>query len=161
MPRQFQFSLRSLLLLMVFLGISLGIGKWSYDAYVARQPAKLPWKPFTRSEMSQLKTGSRPVLVFFTADWDLNCMFILRQSLGDHEVAAELTRRRFEFRLADWTTPNADVEQALEEYQSRSIPLIMIHPVGKFDEPFILRDLVSKGELLEAIERATNPSKKE
>lgn len=160
-PRRFQFRLRSLLLLMVLLAILLGVGKWSYDTYVARLPVQLPWKPYSRSEMGKLRTGSRPVLIHFMAQWDLNGIYVLRSSLETREVAAELERRRFELRLADWTEPDANIEQALNEYQSNSIPLIVIHPAGSFDEPIVLRDLVSKEQLMEAIGRATSSPKRE
>ena len=151
MARRFQFRLRSLLLLLVAGGVLLGLGKWCYDAY---QPVRLPWKPYTRREMSKLESGQRPVLIHFTAYWNLNSSYMLRSSLGDREVAAELKRRGFELRLADWTDPNPEIDQALAEYQSLSIPLTVILPAGKFDEPIILRDLVSKRQLLAAIEKA-------
>lgn len=76
-------------------------------------------------------------------------------------MAAELKRRGFELLLADWTAPNSEIEQALDDYKSASIPLIVIHPAGRFDEPIILRDMVSKDQLLEAIERATGSRKSE
>ena len=146
---------------MVVLAILLGVGKWSYDIYVARLPVQLPWKPYSRSEMSKLRSGPRPVLVHFMATWNINGVYVLRYSLENPEVAAELTNRGFELRLADWTEPNPEIEQALNELQSASIPLTVIYPPGRFDQPIIFRDLVSKDQLLEAIESAANSRKNE
>ena len=109
MPRRFQFRLRSLLGAMIVLGVLLGLGKWSYDAYIARLPAQLPWKPYSLVEMGKLGSSQRPVVVFFTADWDMGGMYNLHYALGDHEVAAELKKHGFEYRLADWTNPNAEI----------------------------------------------------
>jgi len=56
--------------------------------------------------------------------------------------------------LADWTDRNEMIKQRLTELNSQSIPLLAIYPANQPDEVIVLRDTITQGQLLEALEKA-------
>jgi hypothetical protein len=56
--------------------------------------------------------------------------------------------------LADWTDKNDTIKQALLELNSQSIPLLAIYPADPKREVLLLRDLVTQGDVLEALDEA-------
>jgi thiol:disulfide interchange protein len=60
--------------------------------------------------------------------------------------------------VADWTDKSAEIKSTLEELGSRSIPFYAIFPGERPDEPIVLRDLITKGQVLERL-REAGPSR--
>jgi len=56
--------------------------------------------------------------------------------------------------LADWTDPNPAIEAKLQELNSKSIPVLAIYPANKPGQPIVLRDAISRKQLLTALESA-------
>ncbi len=158
MAHRFQFRLKSLLLVMVFFGILCGVGKWQYDAYVARLPVQLHWKPYSRNEMSKLRSGQRPVLIDFTVYYEMNGAHV-HVLLEDDEVAQALDGAKFELRASGRKSKD-EIRETLDEYDLAVVPMFVIHPAGKFDQPIILLGDVKRDELLKAIEKASKGTKK-
>ena len=59
---------------------------------------------------------------------------------------------------ADWTHPSPEIEMVLEKVGSDSIPLYIIFPSDRSRKPIVLRDLVTKGQIVDALRKA-GPSK--
>jgi thiol:disulfide interchange protein len=56
--------------------------------------------------------------------------------------------------IADWTDGNPVIKQALEELNSRSIPLLAIYPADPMQEVIVLPDVVTQSDVLAALRRA-------
>ena len=101
-------------------------------------------------------------MVDFSADWCLTCKLNLATAIETQRVKALIEENRVVPLLADWTEESAEIKSMLESLSSKSIPVLAIFPANRFDEPIILRDLLSESQVLEAIQRAgpsrTGPS---
>jgi thiol:disulfide interchange protein len=62
--------------------------------------------------------------------------------------------------LADWTDRSETIKQALADLQSISIPVLAIYPAGRPEEVIVLRDIVTKSQVLDALKQA-GPSQPE
>ena len=122
----------------------------------------LQWEPFSRSRLTELKQAGTTVMVDFSADWCLTCKLNLATAIETQRVKALIEENRVVPLLADWTEESAEIKSMLESLSSKSIPVLAIFPANRFDEPIILRDLLSESQVLEAIQRAgpsrTGPS---
>ncbi len=59
---------------------------------------------------------------------------------------------------ADWTEYSPLITEWLKKYDSISIPLTVILPADRPNEPIVLRDLYLKSTLLEKLKEATTPT---
>ncbi|REK09020.1 MAG: hypothetical protein DWQ37_19355 [Planctomycetota bacterium] len=135
------------------------VGLVAFTWLVPRE-SEIPWQPFSRAELARLQDEGNTVLVDFTADWCLTCKANLALAIETDDVRDALAKRKIVPLLADWTKPSPEIERALESLKSRSIPLLAIYPADRPDDPIVLRDVITKSQLLEAIEEA-GPSKQE
>jgi len=126
--------------------------------YLVPQTSIIPWQPFTPGELARLKTSGNTVLVDFTADWCLTCKLNLKMVIETDEIRDALKAKNIVPMLADYTKESPEIKSALESLQSRSIPLLAIFPADRPDQPIVLRDVITKQQLLDAIEQA-GPSK--
>ena len=55
---------------------------------------------------------------------------------------------------ADWSDYSDEIKLKLEELNSRSIPLLVIYPGDRPDQPIILRDIVTQSQVIEALRQA-------
>jgi thiol:disulfide interchange protein len=116
--------------------------------------SKIPWQTFSQAELARLTGEGNTVLVEFTADWCLTCKTNLLLAIETDEVRTALADNKVVPLLADWTKPSPEIESALAALKSRSIPLLAIYPAGRPNDPIILRDLITKQQLLSAIKSA-------
>ncbi len=126
--------------------------------YLGPGPSKFPWQPFTPAELARLKNSGNTVLVDFTAEWCLTCKMNLKWVIETDEIRKALEDNKIVPLLADFTEGSAEVKDALNSLQSTSIPLLAIFPADRPDQPIVLRDVITKQQLLDAIEQA-GPSK--
>jgi thiol:disulfide interchange protein len=120
--------------------------------------SNIPWQPFSPSELARLRSAGNTVLVEFTADWCLTCKLNLSSAIETDEVSAAIKQNKIVPLLADYTDGSPEIKEMLASLQSKSIPLLAIFPADAPDRPIVLRDVITKGQLLEAIEQA-GPSK--
>lgn len=118
----------------------------------------IPWEPFSRARLAELKARGSTVMVDFSADWCLTCKLNLARAIETEKVKAKIDANRVVPLLADWTEESEEIKSMLESLQSKSIPVLAIFPAsatgGKTKEPIILRDLISESQLLDALEQA-------
>ncbi len=55
---------------------------------------------------------------------------------------------------ADWSKPSPEIEAMLTKLKSASIPLYAVFPADRPTEPIVLRDLISKHQVVDALRRA-------
>jgi thiol:disulfide interchange protein len=93
-------------------------------------------------------------MIDFTANWCLNCQINTRVAIERPEVARVVENNKVIPMLADWTEPSDEIKQKLDELESNSIPLMAIYPADPNAEPIILRDLLTKSQVVGALEEA-------
>jgi thiol:disulfide interchange protein DsbD len=56
---------------------------------------------------------------------------------------------------ADWTNRNDEITQLLKKFGRSGVPLYVVFPAGKLDEPIVLPEVITKEALIEALEKAS------
>jgi thiol:disulfide interchange protein len=133
------------------------VGYFSFTLLLPR-PSVLPWEPFTIANWNKHTAAGRTVLVDFTADWCLNCKLNLKVAIETDAVRRMAEDNDVVTLLADYSDMSDEIKGMLEALGSRSIPVLAVFPAGDPTRPIVLRDLISKGQVIEAIRQA-GPSK--
>jgi thiol:disulfide interchange protein len=127
-------------------------------AFLGPVKSLLPWEPFSRARLAELRKSGATVLVDFSADWCMTCKLNLATAIETNRVKAAIEANRVVPLLADWTEESPEIKAMLESLQSRSIPVLAVFPAGKPNEPvrdpIVLRDLITESQVLEAIKQA-------
>jgi suppressor for copper-sensitivity B len=148
-----------------------GFGRWLQAAAVGSAVAAagflwlgphdslIKWeKPFSPARLADLRQSGATVMVDFSADWCLTCKANLQFAIETDRVKAKLQKNRVVPMLADWTDGSDEIRRVLEGLGSRSIPVLAIYPAAKPGEtppePIVLRDLLTEGQVLAALEEA-------
>jgi len=136
------------------LAVSLLVG------YIMFVPNKyeLPWQPYSPAALARNQSEGKTVLVDFTANWCPNCKLNLHFALNTKDVDAFVKENGIVPLVADWTDKNDMIKKALADLNSASIPLLAIYPADDPQNPIVLRDIVTEGQVLEALKKA-GPSK--
>ena len=138
-------------------GVAAAIG---FLAFTFLGPVKsiIPWEPFSRARLAELRSGGTTVLVDFSADWCMTCKLNLATAIETTKVKSAIESNRVVPLLADWTEESSEIKSMLESLQSKSIPVLAIFPAAKpgqpAPEPIILRDLITESQVLAAIQSA-------
>ena len=80
---------------------------------------------------------------------------IERSALNTKDTLAFVEKHNVVTLRADWTHESKEIDQALEKFNSISIPLTVIFPSEAPDRPIILRDVYTKSTLLQSLKQAT------
>jgi suppressor for copper-sensitivity B len=130
---------------------------WFAFTWLVPHGSIIPWKSFSQPELVKLTGEGKTVLVDFTADWCWTCKLNLRLAIETNEVKDLIAQNQVVPLLADWTDGSPEIKKMLESLDSASIPFLAIFPAdGR--APLVLRDLISKQQLLEKLKEA-GPSK--
>lgn len=120
--------------------------------------SRMPWKPFSPEVLAQARAEGKTVMVDFTADWCLTCKTNLKLAIDRHEVRQLVYHNGVVPLLADWTDESPVIKKALNDLGKNSIPVLAIWPADPKREVIVLSDLLSQGQVLEALE-AAGPSR--
>jgi len=122
----------------------------------------IPWEPFSRERLADLRQKGATVLVDFSADWCMTCKYNLATAIETSRVKQEIDRNRVVPLLADWTDGSPEIKAMLESLQSKSIPVLAVFPATRAGDrpaaPIVLRDLITEAQVLSAI-REAGPSR--
>lgn len=116
--------------------------------------SKMPWQPFSPEALAKARAEGKTVMVDFTADWCLTCKTNLKFAIDTREVREAVAANGVVPMLADWTDESPVIKKALNDLGYNSIPVLAIWPADPGREPIVLADLLTKGQVIEAIEQA-------
>jgi suppressor for copper-sensitivity B len=133
------------------------VGWFAFTSLVPHD-SLVPWQPFSRAELARLSAEGKTVVVDFSADWCLTCKYNLNFVLNTDEVHQAIKANNAVPLLADWTDGSIEIKEMLESLKSNSIPLLAIYPANKPNDPIVLRDVVQRQQVIDAINEA-GPSK--
>ena len=133
--------------------IATAVGVFAFTVLV---PGKelLPWQPYSKAQLAQLTSSGKTVMVDFTANWCLNCKWNSRVAINTTDVEAVVLKNGVVPLLADWTHESDEIKSSINALGSNSIPLLAIFPADHPDQPIVLRDVVTKAQVVEALEKA-------
>lgn len=115
------------------------------------------WEPFTLASLEARLEEGKPVFLDFTAEWCLTCKVNERTVLADADVVKKLRSDGLVTVRADWTNRNPEVTKLLQKFGRSGVPLYVLFPAGRPTQPIVLPEVITKGIVLEAIERAIAP----
>lgn len=118
----------------------------------------LPWVPFNVAELKKLRTENRTVLIDFSAEWCLTCKTNEKFALNTSETLEMVKKYNVVPMYADYTDYSPTIKEWLDKFHSVSIPLTVIFPANRPNEPIIIRDLYSQDTLISALKQAVDES---
>ncbi len=105
-------------------------------------------------QLSNAQKTDRLVFVDFTASWCVNCKVNERIVLGTDAVQKALQERNAVFLKADFTAYSDDIAKVLHQFNAPSVPLYVIYPAGRPDEPVVLPVVLTKQAVLDGLAEA-------
>jgi thiol:disulfide interchange protein len=126
---------------------------WFAFSYMGPHATILSWKDFSPAALSEAQTQGKTVMIDFTARWCPTCHVNFATAIDTEAVKEIVDRNGVIPMIADWSDRGATIKQKLAELDSNSIPLLAIYPADG-SEPIVLRDLVTKDQVLEALKKA-------
>lgn len=115
---------------------------------------ELDWQDYSSSALSDAQNSGKITLVDFTANWCPTCKTNLFLSINTKEIKQVVESNGIIPILADWTNHSTEIKSKLNELGSNSIPLLAIYPANQPNSPIILRDVITKTQLLNALQKA-------
>ncbi len=135
------------------LGTAALIGVLAFH-YLTPGPAILQWEPYNEARLQQLQAEGKTVLVDFTARWCPNCIVNTAVAIDTPTTSKLVAELDAVPMLADWTEREGYIKEKLTALGSNSIPLLVIYPGRDPQSPIVLSDLVTQGDVLDALREA-------
>jgi thiol:disulfide interchange protein/DsbC/DsbD-like thiol-disulfide interchange protein len=88
-------------------------------------------QPFSEARLAALRRESRPVFVYFTADWCVTCKVNEKAALERDEVARAFASRNVAVLVGDWTRGDAGISRFLAKHGRSGVPLYLYYAPGK------------------------------
>jgi suppressor for copper-sensitivity B len=122
--------------------------------FLAPWPHLYEWKPYSAEALAKAQSEGKTVMVDFTASWCQTCQYNFFFAINTFGVKEVVQQNDVVPLLADWSEPSEEIEQKLADLKSRSIPLLVIYPANRPGEAIVLKDLLTKQQVVEALEQA-------
>ncbi|MDA0660956.1 MAG: thioredoxin family protein [Planctomycetota bacterium] len=123
--------------------------------FVAVKDGKILWRNYSKQLRQEASAAGKTVMVEFTASWCLTCKSNLLWAIETESVRNLLQENQVVPLLADWKDENnAEIKEALKELGSISVPLLAIYSADDPLHPIILRDLITKNQLVVNLRKA-------
>ncbi len=131
---------------------------WFGYGLTQKGETELPWQPFSGATLEASLAENKTVLIDFTADWCLTCKRNEHFALNTQKTLDLVNEHDVVTLYADYTGESVEIKRWLDKFKSISVPLTVIFPAGRPDQPIVLRDLYTQATLLENLEKAVNKS---
>ena len=115
---------------------------------------RIEWQPFSLATLESHLREEKAVFLDFTAEWCLTCKVNEKAVLGDRTVVEKFRTSGIIPVRADWTSRNPDITRLLAKFGRSGVPLYVLFPAGKPDQPVILPEVITARVVLEAIDQA-------
>jgi thiol:disulfide interchange protein/DsbC/DsbD-like thiol-disulfide interchange protein len=114
----------------------------------------IAWQSFSSKAVAEYLDREQSVFIDFTAEWCLTCKVNERTVLADHEVIDRFKSSGIIPFRADWTNRNPEITQLLAKFGRSGVPLYVVFPAGKADQPIILPEVITKSIILDALAKS-------
>ncbi|MCS6989083.1 MAG: protein-disulfide reductase DsbD family protein [Chloroherpetonaceae bacterium] len=120
----------------------------------AKSSGGIEWQEFSLELVERNVRSGKPVFIDFTAEWCFTCKVTEQTVLETDEVREAIERLGVVPVKADWTNRNDEIAALLKKFGRSGVPLYVVFPAGKLDEPIVLPEVITKEMLLKALEKA-------
>lgn len=110
------------------------------------------WQAFTPERLQSELAQGRTVFVDFTAAWCLTCKFNEATVLESGDVREAFQRGGIVKMKADWTNADPVITKILKQFGRPGVPLYVLYPSDKNQEPFVFPELLTKSIVLDKLE---------
>ena len=122
---------------------------------VPTRTAEVGWEPFSPERLLALRSEGRPIFIDFTADWCLSCKVNDRIALDTEAVRSAFAKENVALLVADWTGRDPIIAETIASFGRSGIPLYVMYSADPDVKPEILPAVLTRGTVIEAVERAT------
>ena len=126
----------------------------SMDSAQGWSGGNIPWVPYARQRAMDAVEAGKTVFIDYTAQWCKNCManekFVLNTS-GVREAMKRLGVVPFK---ADFTSFDPDIKRDLEHFGRSGVPMYVVIPAGRPDDPILLDEVITSASVIAALEKA-------
>jgi thiol:disulfide interchange protein/DsbC/DsbD-like thiol-disulfide interchange protein len=130
---------------LVAIGIALPLVK--FKVVVER------WQPYTTASLEAARASGHPVFVDFTANWCISCKYNEATVLDSPDIVSRFAASDVVLLRADWTAHDDFISGQLATLGRSGVPTYVIYPAGKTSNPDVLPELLTKGIVLNALEK--------
>lgn len=110
---------------------------------------KIPWQNWSKGRPEALAAQGYTVYVDYTATWCATCLANKKATLETEAVRLEMRDQCVIPVKADFTLEDPDILNDLTKFHRSGVPLNVIYPAGRPDEPIIMPEqLVGRGALV-------------
>lgn len=111
----------------------------------------IKWQPFTVDALNKELSQGKTVFLDFTANWCLTCKVNETTVIDSKEVREKLKALNAVTMKADWTRQDPDITKLLSKFGRSGVPLYVIFPAGKADQPIVLPEVITVGIVMEKL----------
>ncbi|QDU81155.1 Thiol:disulfide interchange protein DsbD precursor [Polystyrenella longa] len=129
---------------------------YAYQSATMLHESELPWRPFSTQALKEASDEGKTVLIDFTADWCVNCKVVEQTALNTPKTFSFVETHDVVTLVADWTDGDEEITRWLNKFESKSIPLTVIFPANRPNNPILIRDLYFQDTLLKKLDQAVS-----
>jgi len=113
------------------------------------------WQPYSQQAVSAARAAGHPVFIDFTAAWCASCQVNERIVLKTAEVESALLKGNLVTMKADWTSEDPEITAELASVGRASVPTYVVYPAAAGGAADVLPEALTKGLVLNAIQRVS------
>ena len=117
-------------------------------------PGGIRWHRWSPEAVAEAREAGQPVLVDFTAKWCLTCIANKKTSLDIESVRTVLADKNIKAFRADFTRRPDDISKELRRRGRAGVPLVLVFPSDKSEQPEMLPELLTPDIVLTALRKA-------
>ena len=118
---------------------------------LARAETPVAWTPHA---VAAQRGHGKPIFVNFTASWCITCQVNDRAALSTTVVKEALARTDTIYMVADSTTYNPEIDQAINQFGRGGLPVYVVYPADG-GAPVLLPQLLSPDIVVSALKKAS------
>lgn len=150
-------ALLLLVLVMSYLAInSSGASVEKYTESGSKKTIEQNWEPYSDARLNELLREGKPVFLNFTASWCISCLVNERVALSDDKVKETFKQEGITYLKGDWTNRDVAITQFLQKFNRSGVPLYVLYPAGKSDQPAELPQILTPDMVISAVTSKTS-----
>lgn len=117
-------------------------------------PDRIPWIPYARQRALDLVQAGKTIFIDYTAEWCANCKYNEKVVINTPEVRETMRRLGVVPIRADYTLEDPEIKADLERFNRAGVPMYVIIPANRPNEPILLDEILTKGAVIEGLKQA-------